>query len=94
MNEVFVIGKVIEKIDFNFIYKRQYIVKSKTKIELANKSIINIIGYDSIADFMYRNIKVNDTIVVQGKLYSDKIKVERVDKIIKNAIIINIRFLY
>ena len=76
MNKVFIIGRIIKNIEFNFIYRKSKITIGKTKIELLNKSIIEIYGYDEIADYMYSNIEKNDVIVVEGKMRSNKVEVE------------------
>ena len=76
MNEVFIIGRIIENIEFDFIYRKSKTSIAKTKVELLNKSIIEIYGYDEIADYMYRNIEKNNVIAVEGKMRSDKVEVE------------------
>ena len=44
---------------------------AKCEIMLPNKSIVKIYGYDKIADFMYKNLKENDYILIEGKLDSN-----------------------
>ena len=77
MNLVFIKGKIIEKIEFKFIYsknktKNTPISIAKTKVELDNKSIIDVIGYNEKADWMYRNLTINEVIYIEGKLINDK----------------------
>ena len=59
MNIVIISGKIISNIDFNFIYnkdkKEKYTSIAMCKIQLNNGSIVDIYGYDEIADFLYRN---------------------------------------
>ena len=59
MNIVITSGKIISDIDFNFIYnkdkKEKHISIAMCKIQLNNGSIVDIYGYDEIADFLYRN---------------------------------------
>ena len=81
MNIVFIMGKVVTNVEYNFIYDRYKINNcnekykhtsiAKVKIETLNKSIINIYGYDNIADDMYRNLKCNSNVVVMGQIDSN-----------------------
>lgn len=48
MNKVFIIGKVVSKVEFDFIYKGTHISKAKCEIKLSNKSKIQVIGYYNI----------------------------------------------
>lgn len=77
MNLVFIKGKIIEKIEFKFIYsknktKNTPISIAQSKVELDNKSIIDVIGYNEKADWMYRNLTINEVIYIEGKLINDK----------------------
>ena len=77
MNLVFIKGKIIEKIEFKFIYsknktKNTPISIAQSKVELDNKSIIDVIGYNEKADSMYRNLTINEVIYIEGKLINDK----------------------
>ena len=42
------------------------------KLELDNKSIIDVIGYNEKADWMYRNLKINEFIYIEGELINNK----------------------
>lgn len=77
MNLVFIKGKIIEKIEFKFIYsknktKNTPISIAQSKVELDNKSIIDVIGYNEKADWMYRKLTINEVIYIEGKLINDK----------------------
>ena len=41
-------------------------------MELDNKSIIDVIGYNEKADWMYRNLIINEIIFIEGKLINNK----------------------
>ena len=79
MNIVIMFGKIVSNIEFKFIYNRytkNWGMEHKTsivkcKIELANGSIVEVYGYDEIADFMYRNLKNDANICIQGRLDSN-----------------------
>lgn len=64
MNICFFIGKIISDIDFKFIVNnRKYNSIVIFQIELNNKSIITLKGYNEIADFCYRNLERNNIII-------------------------------
>ena len=68
MNEVFLIGKVIKKGEFKFIYGKQSTQKSKVplEIETIQGEKIKCEGYDKIADQILRK-KLN-WVIIHGKL--------------------------
>ena len=77
MDLVIVFGKIVSNVEFKFIYNRYSSreLKDKTsiaicRIELLNKSIVKVYGYDKIADYMYRKLKVNGNMLIEGKLDS------------------------
>lgn len=65
------IGKIISEIEFKFIIQGKNTAIATFQIELENKSIITIKGYDEIADYCYQKLKNNDTIIIQGRLQDD-----------------------
>ena len=72
MNICILIGKIISEIQFKFIIKN----KNKKSIayfdmELTNKSIIRVKAYNARADYTYRNYKMNQIIIIKGKIRSD-----------------------
>ena len=84
MNIVVICGKIISEVEFNFIYDRYMSVNSekgmsslemymhtsvaKCKMKLSNNSVIQIQGYDEVADFMYRHLKEKDVVWLEGAL--------------------------
>lgn len=71
MNKVFLIGKIISDIEFDFIYGNLTELSiAKLELELNSKSKIICIGYNEIADDIYRNKKKEDTIILEGKIIS------------------------
>ena len=84
MNIVVICGKIISEVEFNIIYDRYKSIDSekekaglemymhtsvaKCKIELSNNSVIEIQGYDDVADFMYRHLKEKDAVWLEGAL--------------------------
>ena len=76
MNIVVISGEVITKVEFKFIYGRYGKTNKHTSIarcmlKLDNESIVQICGYDNVADFMYRNLQIGDSIVCAGYLDSE-----------------------
>ena len=80
MNECFFMGKIISNIDFKFIVNsKKYYSISMFQIELNNKSIITVKGYNEIADFCYKSLIKNNCIVLYGELNS------KMEIVLKNA---------
>lgn len=75
MNLCFIKGKILEKINFQFLYQKKNISIARTKLELQNGSIITIKGYDEMADWMIQNIRREDEVILQGKI-NTKMEVE------------------
>ena len=69
MNICFLIGKIISDIDFKFIVNsKKYYSISIFQIELNNKSVITVKGYNEIADFCYKSLIKNNYIALYGEL--------------------------
>ena len=69
MNICFLYGKIISDVDFKFIMNNKNKISiSVYKIQLNNKSIVTVKGYNEIADYCYRNLKIGDNIYIQGRL--------------------------
>ena len=95
MNMVIICGKIISKMEFKFIYDRyknneekknkndeiyKHISIARCKIKLSNNSILEIYGYDNIADYMYRYLNENDNTLIKGKLDDNmKINIEYIE---------------
>jgi len=78
MNEVFVIGKVVSRVEFDFLINSKKISKASCYLKLNNKSIIEINGFNNVADYMYGCVKEKDDIFIYGKLINDKIYVKNI----------------
>lgn len=68
MNICFLKGKIVNDIEFNFILNSYNISVVIFKIELENKNIITMKGYNEIADYCYRNLSKNSVIAIYGEL--------------------------
>ena len=71
MNCVFLYGRVMTEVDFRFIYNKKRISKAYCYVELKDKIKLKIIGYDNIADFMLKKIKIDTRVCIYGVLNSD-----------------------
>lgn len=68
MNEIFIIGKVASKVEYKFIVNsKKYFSKAEIEIE-RNKETFKVIGYNNIADYCYRKLKINDQVFIYGKI--------------------------
>lgn len=68
MNEIFIIGKIIDEINYNFIVNsKQNFARVDFKI-LYKKQVFNVCAYNNIADFCYRRLKENDLVLVNGSV--------------------------
>lgn len=71
MNIVFIYGKIITNIDFEFIIDGKHVSIVIFDLKLKNKCIIKAKAYDEIADECYRKLKSKEKIAVQGLLNSN-----------------------
>ena len=72
MNICFIIGKIISDVKFDFIIGNNKCFKNgkmsvvRFKLELIDGNIVNIIGYNDIADFCYQKLDKNYNVIVEG----------------------------
>ncbi len=71
MNIVFVEGKIISDIEFNFIINSENVSITTFEVELLNKSIVKIKAYNELADYCYSKLNKGDIIFVEGYLNSN-----------------------
>lgn len=88
MNLCFVIGKIINDIDFKFILSGKHKSIVLLKLKLINGSIIEARAYDEVADCCYRLLKKNEIVLIEGrldtKMYIVLKRVEKIDKKTRN----------
>ena len=56
MNEVFIIGKVICEVKYKFILEKHNNAKAVISMELLDKTNLEVIAYNEIADYVFRNL--------------------------------------
>lgn len=87
MNKCFFIGKLIEKENLKFILNKKKKHKSQIigKMQLLDETIINIIGYDEMADYMYRNeleyIYISGSLIEINNLFF--VEIEEIKKVME-----------
>ncbi len=70
MNEVYVIGKIVSKIEYKFMIYKKYDAIAKFSVILKNNSIVNVRAYNNIADKVLRKYKIDDNVFINGKINS------------------------
>lgn len=78
MNICFLLGTVVDDVEFKFIYNSKNISISIFKLMLSNKSIVECEAYDEIADYIYRNIKRDDLIFIEGTIRNKNINIHNI----------------
>ena len=86
MNYCFIKCKVISNPEFKFIWKSKNISVCNILVELNNGSIIEVRGYNDIADYIYGFVKLGEIIFIEGILKNKYIET-------RNIIIIQYRLL-
>ena len=77
MNEVFIIGKVITEVKFDFILNSKHISAVRFGfMTMCDKQEINVITYNEKADYVYANLKHEDVVMINGYLEYDKVILE------------------
>lgn len=87
INFCFLSGKITNIVNLNFIYNKNKKGLSKNNIssveldlQLKNKQIIKAKGYDEMADYIYRNLKQGDYILIQGIVRDNYVEIVRIEK--------------
>ena len=88
INLCFLKGKIIDITDYKFIYDKnnktignKHICIIKLELEIENKQIVWLKGYNEIADFIYQKLKKGDEIFVEGNIENDIVEIEEIKKL-------------
>ena len=73
MNEVFIIGKVIGEVKYKFILEKHNNAKAVISVELLDKTKLEVIAYNEIADYVLRNLDENKLVFINGKIYGKEV---------------------
>ena len=72
MNICFLIGKIISDVEFDFVidnnkgFKNRKISVIKFKLKLLDENVVNIIGYNNVADFCYQKLNIRNNVFIEG----------------------------
>ena len=85
MNICFLIGKIISDVEFDFVigdnksFKNKKVSVVRFKLKLLDENVLNIIGYNNIADFCYQKLKIGENVLIQGFINnSGKIEIKNI----------------
>ena len=85
INLCFLYGKVINEIDLKFIYNdrnksldKKHISIVKIELRLLDGQVIHLHAYNEVADDVFKNIRKDDFITIQGKIRSNYVEVESI----------------
>ena len=71
MNICILLGRIESEIEFKFIINSKNKSIAYFNLKLLNKSIIKVIAYNEIADYIYSNFKQGELIAIEGQIRSD-----------------------
>ena len=52
----------------------------KVQLRLEDKQVINLHGYNEMADWIYRKVRQGEQVLIQGKLRNNYIEIEKIEK--------------
>ncbi len=82
MNQVFIIGKTVTEVKFDFILNSKHVSISRFRVAtICDKQEIDIIAYDEMADYAYANFKIKDIIMINGYLENNNVVLEEIKKV-------------
>ena len=81
MNEVFLIGKIIEKVEYKFCLEKRKTAKARIKLELLDKTKLEVIAYNEIADYCLQNLEYKDKVFINGKINTSEIECKYIEKL-------------
>lgn len=70
MNEVFIIGRIVTKIEYKFMICKKYNAIAKFSVMLKNNAIVSVKAYNDVADKVLRKYKKDEYIFINGKINS------------------------
>ena len=71
MNLSIILGKIVSEIEFKFIINGKNKSIVYFSLELLNKGIIKIKAYNEMADVVFRKLKREQIIIIEGELRED-----------------------
>lgn len=68
MNLCILLGVIISDIEFKFIVEGKNKSIAYFDMLLLNKSIVKVRAYNEKADYIYKNFKINQSVIIEGKI--------------------------
>ena len=78
MNEVFLIGNIVNEIEFKFIINSKNISIAMFNIETDDKQVIKIKAYNELADYCYSKLEKSKRVFIYGKISKNNIIVKEI----------------
>ena len=78
MNEVFLIGNIVNEIEFKFIINSKNISIAMFNIETDDKQVIKIKAYNELADYCYSKLEKGKRVFIYGKISKNNIIVKEI----------------
>lgn len=78
MNKCFFGGKIESEINFKFIISGKKYSAVKFKLKLFDNTVLNVVGYNYVADYIYRKLKLGDIIFCEAVLGNNEVIINRV----------------
>lgn len=87
MNKCYLLGQVCNEPLFEFLYDSYNISISSFTLKIVDNNFLQIIGYDDIADYVYRNVHSDENLLIEGHLHSINnnllIEIVSIEKVLK-----------
>ena len=81
MNLCILMGKIISDIEFKFIINSKNKSIAEFEIETLNSNIAKVYGYNEVADYCYRKLSKNDSILIEGRISQNgKVEIKQIRK--------------
>ena len=81
MNLCILMGKIISEIEFRFIINSKNKSIVEFEIKTLDNNIVKIYSYNDIADYCYRKLSKNDSILIEGIISQNgKVEIKQITK--------------
>ena len=78
MNEVFLIGNIVNEIEFKFIINSKNISIAMFNIETDDKQVIKIKAYNELADYCYSKLETRQRVFIYGEISENDVIVKEI----------------
>ena len=82
MNICILTGRILSKLEFNFLYNSKIHISLLTfQIDINDQQTVTIKAYDEQADEAYKKLKKGDVVIIEGYLDPKGVNVEYIRKV-------------